>query len=108
MAGHRARAGSANTIVAYRRDLTAYTRVAARRTALDLDARRHGDARSTSSPSGGRAARRRPSVARQLAAIRMLHRFLVTEGERRRRPDRRARGRAGAGRAPQAADARPR
>ena len=50
-----------------------------------------------------RRGRRRVVVARQLAAIRMLHRFLAEEGVRARRPDRRPRRHPGAGRHPQAA-----
>ena len=57
-------------------------RVARRATAHDLDDGRHRRRSSTSSPSGGPAARRASSVARQLAAVRTLHRHLVTEGER--------------------------
>ena len=48
----------------------------------DLLDGRHARRSSTSSPSGGPAARAASSVARQLAAIRTLHRYLVTEGER--------------------------
>jgi integrase/recombinase XerD len=78
MVSERGRA--ANTIVAYRRDLTAYTSWLGQR-GLDLgcvhgrDLVDYVDARRRS----GLAA---SSVARQLAAIRMLHRHLVTEGER--------------------------
>jgi len=74
------RGRAANTLAAYRRDLTGYTEwLAERDLHLDtvdghdlvelVDARR----RAGLAPS---------SVARQLAAIRMLHRYLVTEGER--------------------------
>lgn len=74
------RGRSANTIAAYRRDLTAYTNW--------LDG--HGSSLATVAPgdldryvgerrAGGAAP---ASVARQLAAMRMLHRFLVTEGQR--------------------------
>lgn len=74
------RGRSANTLAAYRRDLRAYcTWLAARgagvRTVshLDLVAFVGERAASGSAPS---------SVARQLAAIRMFHRFLVVEGNR--------------------------
>ena len=78
MASERGR--SANTLAAYRRDLTGYTAWLreqgsdlARVAAGDLDrfvqARRAGGAASS-------------SVARQLAAVRMLHRFLAEEGVR--------------------------
>ena len=71
----------------------------------------HGHAARPSIGAASRPLRRRApqrraapaSVARQLAAIRMLHRFLVEEGAARRRPDRRPRRRSGAGRHPQAA-----
>ncbi len=69
-----------NTLAAYRRDLAAYCEwlVARGRTPLDVShaelldyvgARQRGDA----APA---------SIARQLAAIRMLHRYLAIEGER--------------------------
>jgi integrase/recombinase XerD len=74
------RGRAANTIAAYRRDLTAYAAWLTER-ASDLSMvstddlvnmigqrKQHGLAPS--------------SIARQLAAIRMLHRYLVTEGER--------------------------
>jgi integrase/recombinase XerD len=74
------RGRAANTIAAYRRDLTGYTAWLAA----------HGSSIATVGPGdldrfvgerrGGGAAP--ASVARQLAAIRMLHRFLVTEGGR--------------------------
>jgi integrase/recombinase XerD len=78
MVSERGRA--ANTIAAYRRDLTGYARWLVAR---------GGDLSSVSTTdlveligekrTAGSAA---ASVARQLAAIRMLHRYLVTEGER--------------------------
>jgi integrase/recombinase XerD len=78
MVSERGRA--ANTIAAYRRDLTGYARWLVAR---------GGDLASVSTTdlveligeqrAAGMAA---ASVARQLAAIRMLHRYLVTEGER--------------------------
>ena len=78
MVSERGRA--ANTIAAYRRDLTGYARWLVAR---------GGDLSSVSTTDlveligeqrkAGLAA---ASVARQLAAIRMLHRYLVTEGER--------------------------
>ena len=74
------RGRAANTILAYRRDLGAYAVWLAHHgadlgsvdtaTLVDFVAERR---------AGGAAA---SSVARQLAAIRMLHRYLVTEGER--------------------------
>lgn len=78
MVSERGRA--ANTIAAYRRDLTSYARWLAGR-GSDLSAVSTadlvdfvGEQRKTGlAPS---------SIARQLAAIRMLHRYLVTEGER--------------------------
>ena len=74
------RGRSANTLAAYRRDLTGYTVWLAGHgtsiltvTPADLD-RFVGERRA----SGAAPA----SVARQLAAIRMLHRFMATEGHR--------------------------
>ena len=74
------RGRSANTLAAYRRDLTGYTAWLAGHgtsivavTPADLD-RFVGERRA----SGAAPA----SVARQLAAIRMLHRFMATEGHR--------------------------
>lgn len=78
MASERGR--SANTLAAYRRDLTSYTGWL-REQGSDLAAVAAGDldrfvhARRA---SGAAAA----SVARQLAAVRMLHRFLAEEGVR--------------------------
>jgi integrase/recombinase XerD len=73
------RGRSANTIAAYRRDLRAYCAWLAARgddittvatpTLVELVAERRREAAAS-------------SVARQLAAIRTLHRYLVTEGER--------------------------
>jgi integrase/recombinase XerD len=74
------RGRATNTIAAYRRDLTGYTTWLTARgedlgsvdtpTLVDFVAERR---------EGGAAA---SSVARQLAAVRTLHRYLVTEGER--------------------------
>lgn len=78
MASERGR--SRNTLVAYRRDLTGYTRwLDERHTSLaavdrgQLDQFVQARRASGSAPS---------SVARQLAAVRMLHRFLAEEGVR--------------------------
>jgi integrase/recombinase XerD len=74
------RGRAANTIAAYRRDLTAYTRW--------LGERGRSLATVTSDDLIGLIGARRQagaaasSIARQLAAIRMLHRYLVSEGER--------------------------
>lgn len=74
------RGRAANTIAAYRRDLTAYARW--------LDARGRTLATVTGDDLvdliGARreAAAAASSIARQLAAIRMLHRHLVSEGQR--------------------------
>ncbi len=71
---------AANTIAAYRRDLTAYTAWLAQRgrTIEDVDAETLiefvDQRRAEAAPS---------SVARQLAAIRMLHRYLVLHAELR-------------------------
>ncbi|MFN8022283.1 MAG: site-specific tyrosine recombinase XerD [Acidimicrobiales bacterium] len=77
MAAERGR--SVNTLAAYRRDLDAYWRWLCEHS-LDLQSVSGGDIegyvsarRTTAAPS---------SVARQLAAIRMLHRFLAAEGMR--------------------------
>lgn len=78
MVSERGRA--ANTVAAYRRDLTVYTEwLGERGLAIDsvaatdlvdfIDSRRRAGLASS-------------SIARQLAAIRMLHRHLVLEGER--------------------------
>lgn len=76
---HGERGRSANTLAAYRRDLTAYVRALRARGcelatvgAGDLD-RFLAERRQSAAPS---------SVARQMAAIRMLHRFCVEEGYR--------------------------
>jgi integrase/recombinase XerD len=78
LAGERRR--SANTVAAYRRDLVAYVSALAGRgrtlrdvTTADLDAL------TQQRLARGAAA---SSVARQMAAIRMLHRFIVEEGMR--------------------------
>jgi integrase/recombinase XerD len=82
MATERGR--SANTLSAYRRDLTGYCNWLTAHAATLLDVDRAaldafvGERRS----AGGAAA----SVARQVAAIRMLHRFLAEEGLRRDDP----------------------
>jgi integrase/recombinase XerD len=78
------RGRAANTIVAYRRDLDGYT---AWLTAHDhdlgsVDTAALVDFVADRRSSGAAAS----SVARQLAAVRMLHRYLVTEGERRDDP----------------------
>ncbi|MGE0139270.1 MAG: site-specific tyrosine recombinase XerD [Ilumatobacteraceae bacterium] len=75
------RGRSSNTLAAYRRDLTAYTSWLDRR-GRTLEAVQPGDIEAYVSERRGHAAP--SSVARQLAAIRMVHRFLVEEG---RRPD---------------------
>ena len=67
---------AANTVAAYRRDLTAWCRWLAERgsrTVLDVNHIRNW---SSSSASDGRAGRPRRRWLRQLAAIRMLHRYL--------------------------------
>jgi integrase/recombinase XerD len=78
LSGERRR--SANTVAAYRRDLTAYIAALAGRgrglgdvTTADLDALTQQRLASGAAAS---------SVARQMAAIRMLHRFLAEEGMR--------------------------
>lgn len=78
MASERGR--SANTLAAYRRDLTGYTvwltqsgLSVATVAAGDLDRFVHARRSAGAAPS---------SVARQLAAVRMLHRFLCEEGMR--------------------------
>lgn len=75
---------SVNTLAAYRRDLGAYDEWLDRRgaTVLDVDhealVRFVGERRSSGAATS--------SVARQLAAIRMLHRYLAVEGHRRDDP----------------------
>lgn len=78
MASERGR--SANTLAAYRRDLTGYTVwLAAHGATTGSVDRAMLDRFVQERRAGGSAA---SSVARQLAAIRMLHRFLVEEGVR--------------------------
>src|SRR4029078_6477958 len=82
MATERGR--SANTLAAYRRDLLGYTSwLAANAMSLkDVDR-----AALDVFVSGRRADGSAPSsVARQIAAVRMLHRFLVEEGMRAHEP----------------------
>jgi integrase/recombinase XerD len=73
-----------NTLAAYRRDLSAYCRwlSAHGSTPLDVDHQQLvafvGERRATGAATS--------SIARQLAAIRMLHRYLSIEGERRDDP----------------------
>src|SRR6185369_13753242 len=82
MATERGR--SANTLAAYRRDLIGYTSwlTAHAMTVHDVD-RAGLDTFVSGRRADGSAA---SSVARQVAAIRMLHRFLVEEGIRRDDP----------------------
>src|SRR4051795_3042488 len=78
MATERGR--STNTLVAYRRDLSGYTSWLAAHTMSLKDVDRSG---LDVFVSGRRADGSAPSsVARQIAAVRMLHRFLVEEGMR--------------------------
>ena len=78
MVSERGRA--TNTIAAYRRDLTGYAQwLAARGTDLSIVTTTDLVDLIADRRTAGLAA---SSVARQLAAIRMLHRYLVTEGER--------------------------
>lgn len=74
------RGRSTNTLLSYRRDLTGYC------TWLGVTGTTLGDVRSAALEvyvSQRRAGGRAPSsVARELAAVRMLHRFLVEEGLR--------------------------
>lgn len=73
-----------NTVVAYRRDLRAYCEWLSTHQATVLDVTHSqlvtfvGDRRSSGAATS--------SIARQLAAIRMLHRYLSIEGERRDDP----------------------
>lgn len=78
------RGRSANTLAAYRRDLVGYCRWLAQcqRSVDDAD-RGLVEAFVASRRAGGSAP---ASVARQLAAVRMLHRFLAEEGHRRDDP----------------------
>ncbi len=73
------RGRSRNTLDAYRRDLTAYC-VFLRDASIGLHTVARGDIEAYLGQRRGQAAA--ASVARQLAAIRMLHRFLVEEGGR--------------------------
>lgn len=78
MATERGRA--ANTLTAYRRDLTRYVDwLAASELALDTVGAAAFDRYINGRKDDGAAA---STIARELAAIRMLHRYLVTEGER--------------------------
>jgi integrase/recombinase XerD len=82
MASERGR--SLNTLSAYRRDLTGYTSWLRTRGSLLADVDRAGIDRFVQMR---RAAGGAPSsVARQLAAVRMLHRFMAEEGVRRDDP----------------------
>jgi integrase/recombinase XerD len=74
------RGRAANTILAYRRDLTAYATWLARHgdDLLSVETATLVDFVAERRASGAAPA----SVARQLAAVRTLHRYLVTEGER--------------------------
>jgi integrase/recombinase XerD len=75
---------SANTIAAYRRDLAAYSEwlEAHGATVLDVSHQQLVDFVGTRRASGAATS----SIARQLAAVRMLHRYLSIEGERRDDP----------------------
>ena len=78
MASERGR--SANTLAAYRRDLTGYTTwLAGEGLTVLTVARGDLDRFVKARRATGAAA---SSVARQLAAVRMLHRFLAEEGQR--------------------------
>jgi integrase/recombinase XerD len=70
---------SANTLSAYRRDLTGYTRWLHAR---GSDVHEVDRSSLETFVAERRRALAASSVARQLAAIRMLHRYLVVEGER--------------------------
>lgn len=78
------RGRSANTLSAYRRDITGYCSwlIAHRATLHDVDRSQLDAFVSERRAAGGAAS----SVARQVAAIRMLHRFLAEEGIRRDDP----------------------
>ena len=78
MASERGR--SANTLAAYRRDLTGYTAWLAVQPATLATVDRAALDRFVQARRGSGAAP--SSVARQLAAIRMLHRFMAEEGVR--------------------------
>ena len=75
---------SANTIAAYRRDLAAYSEwlAANSATVLDVTHQQLVDFVGSRRASGAATS----SIARQLAAVRMLHRYLSIEGERRDDP----------------------
>ena len=75
---------STNTIAAYRRDLAVYSAwlEAHGATVLDVTHRQLVDFVGTRRASGAATS----SIARQLAAVRMLHRYLSIEGERRDDP----------------------
>ena len=75
---------STNTIAAYRRDLAVYSAwlEAHGATVLDVTHRQLVDFVGTRRASGAATS----SIARQLAAVRMLHRYLAIEGERRDDP----------------------
>ena len=75
---------SANTIAAYRRDLGAYCDWLAAQgaTVLDVSHRQLVEFVGVRRASGSATS----SIARQLAAVRMLHRYLSIEGERRDDP----------------------
>jgi integrase/recombinase XerD len=75
---------SANTIAAYRRDLATYSEWLAANSAsvLDVTHQQLVDFVATRRASGAATS----SIARQLAAVRMLHRYLSIEGERRDDP----------------------
>ena len=82
MASERGR--SVNTLVAYRRDLASYWAwLAAHATTLERVGREELDAFVQERRATGAAP---SSVARQLAAVRMLHRFLAEEGLRADNP----------------------
>ena len=74
------RGRAANTVFAYRRDLAAYHRwLTEHGASLDsVDEERIGEFVADRRASGAAVS----TVARQLAAVRTLHRYLVTEGER--------------------------
>ena len=75
---------STNTIAAYSRDLAVYSAwlEAHGATVLDVTHRQLVDFVGTRRASGAATS----SIARQLAAVRMLHRYLAIEGERRDDP----------------------
>lgn len=75
---------SANTIAAYRRDLAAYSEWLAANSATVLDVRHQQLVEFVGTRRASGAAT--SSIARQLAAVRMLHRYLSIEGERRDDP----------------------